>query len=204
MNRPVKHQQREVKYILISAQAGGATPIAAALTTTAPLVQLLNGMQRGTLVQQRIADKCNMLQYVFKGQLFTAPGYAGDGFAIRIMVVADREANGTILSLSDLFGSNTPGTQAMLNFNNRNIVRKYTIFADRRFVLGGTNSNIPTYVQLEMDVPLKNIETGYERGNAGTVADIDTNAIYLIAICDNSTANQNYLTGESVLYFDDE
>jgi hypothetical protein len=204
MGRPVKHPQREVKYVLISAQAGGATPFAAAITTAAPLVQLLNGMQRGTLVQQRIADKCNMLQYIFKGQLFTAPNATGSGFAIRVMVIADREANGTTLALSDLFGSSTPGSQALLNFNNRNIARKYTIFADKRFILGGTITNLPTYVQLEMDVSLRNLETGYERGNAGTVADIDTNAIYLVAICDNAVASQNYLTGESVLYFDDE
>lgn len=205
MGRPVKHRQREVKYLINSTQGGAGSPLAVAVTTATPLVLLLNAMVRGTNVQQRVADKANMLQFIFKGQLFTSPAsYAGSGFAFRVLVVADREANGSTLSVSDLFGTTTPGTQALYNINNRNIARKYHIFADKRFPIGGTVSNLPSYVQLEMDISLKGIETGYERGNTGTITDIDTNALYLICICDNATASQDYITGEYITYFDDE
>jgi len=198
---------KERKYILASAQGGSALGAynSGAVYAANPSILLVNNMARGTTVQTRIGDQALFKRLFLQGTINASNQITANYSTLRMVVLVDLEANGTLVTLADVFGTSNPLVNAVFNFNNRNFDRKFRVLHDEWWTLGG-NCGGGQFPQRNVKIDLRlNVPTGYQRGNAGSIADIDTGAIYLIWISDASaTGTQLYMTAEGFTEFTDE
>lgn len=154
---------------------------------TTGAVTLLNGMVRGLDASaNRIGRKIFTRQILIRGECATnsantsiAP-FAGAQLA-RIIVVYDKDANGATPAVTDILS--TANARSQFNLNNRD---RFRILYDKTANFGasqGTNSLYANACQQLIDINMSvNLPTIYNSGNAGTSADINHGAIYLVTV----------------------
>lgn len=136
-------------------------------------VTLLNGCQQGDDIGNREGRQIQMRSIELKLHTY---GTAGTGIdqIHRILLVLDKNPNGVAPAIADIITANTSGLR---NLNNR---KRFKILMDKRLVINasgepGTNKVIKKYKQCAYT-------TQYNAGNAGTIADINNGAIFLVTI----------------------
>jgi len=142
------------------------------LTSTFGNVILLNGSVRGTNVGERVGRKIVMKSVFIR---LNSIANSNNASQVRYMIIYDRQTSGsTPTSASFVDNSNFCG---MANLGN---AERYVILADEI-----TDSRQSNSVNISSKRYIKcNLETVYT-GNAGTVADINTGALWFMA-CNNS------------------
>lgn len=154
---------------------------------TTGTISLLNGCIQGTDYTQRIGRKIQLKSLYVRGrvQLETAlNGVQISPQMARMMLVVDTQPNGVVFAITDLL--NTAAPESQLNLNNRDrfmiICDKEWVFdpyiiqgtATQSFAVGGrTISPLKKYKKL-------NMETIFNSGNAGTIADMTSGALYMV------------------------
>lgn len=136
---------------------------------------LLNGCIQGTEATQRLGRKITMTSLYVKGALQFAPTGTLGGY-VRIAVVHDKQSNGTAPGITDVFLSNDLNSPNNLTNSDR-----FTKVAD--FESGIVSANGDCVAPIEFYRKLM-LETAYNTGNAGTVADIASGSLYMF-ICNN-------------------
>lgn len=161
--------------------------------STTPYIQLMNGCIQGTDYTQRIGRKIYMNSFYLRGSIrnYDASGPIANTtpcVLARVMVVCDMQPNGTVFAATDLL--NTATSYSQLNLNNRDrfkvLMDKQYTFDPYLFSATASSSFASTVNQIW---PMKkykkiNMESVFNAGNAGTIADINSNAIYLFIITD--------------------
>lgn len=169
----------------------------ASVTNSTPQILLLNGLGEGTDEVNRIGDLCRMLQLDLNFHVQNASTSATPA-VVRILVVQEKTALGGGLQMASLFNSATPQPWDVRNVTTKDNSR-YVVYHDETFILGpavvqaagGTAAVYSGSTPMEQMFSIKkklNFITDYSRGNAGTVADIDTNSLFFVTITDNVTA----------------
>jgi hypothetical protein len=180
------------------------------LTLTTPGIVLLNGVALGTGENARIGRLVThkRLQLDVNLNYFGSIYYQSINY--RVYVFVENTALGSQIAPSQVFVEPTnfrPWTQR--DFTNRNNSRYLCLYDSGCHALacapkasGVTapfgSTGLPYLRNHHIDIPL-NFQTDYSRGTAGTIADIDTNSLYLVVLTDNPTAGDlsmyfNYLT----------
>lgn len=188
----------EIKYKLVGGVNYTITPT--------PTIILLNDIVRGDAVTQRDGDKIKMLKFELNGMLTS-----GNISHIRMMLIADKNPLGTTINFATsgsavgyLFQSSVAGSVQpwqMYNFNNTSINEEFNILYDK------THSLMTTGIFSEI-ISIKktlNIDAEYKGGNAGTVADLSKNALYLVFFAMNNaggTPTTTTIYMDHALYFD--
>lgn len=122
-----------------------------------------------------------------------APGTAAQ--LLRMIIFVDNQPNGAVPVVADLLVSASPASH--LNPNNRD---RFKILCDKEFVLDPyinlNTANAAQYGACNQIKAVKkykklNIETIFNAGTAGTIADINSGAIYMFWIGDQP-ASTNY------------
>lgn len=138
---------------------------------------LLNGLQPGTGASQRIGMKVAIRSLEFKGQVRVTAATGVDQIQ-RYIILLDRQANGAApAALTDFL---TGGVYYSLrNLANR---RRFKAIHDRMFSLNASGEPDSQrcwkfYIKFR-----KPIIVEFNAGNAGTVADIVTNSLYLMSL----------------------
>ncbi len=142
----------------------GATTV-----TTTPLILLISGLARGDDLGDRDGRMVRWKSVSVKLQITMHATPIDD--MIRIMVVIDKQPNETLLVIGDLLLSVTP--QGQKNLSQR---RRFVILKDEVISLSvgeGTTRFFQWYKKIDM-------KTIFDDSDAGTIADIETNAMYLI------------------------
>jgi len=191
----------------ISADAPAA--LNAFLTTAAPLVATLNPLAQGTSNVTRVGSKVRLGRLDLRLFFQTGLGVLANSLQVRVVVVRDAAAEGVITTTGEVFTNATPGVRAPQNMVTVNPSR-YQIMHDW---VSNRNDWVPANFLAATDpvqdclhmvrMPLGFV-TDYSRGNAGTVADIDTNALTVFIVTDNTTADALAVTGSYLLSFTDE
>lgn len=180
-----------------------------AATFAAPGLVLLNGTVRGDTVQDRTGDRINLGKGHLSGVLHTAAVGASTAYDTRLMVILDSQSNGSALTTSILFGSATPDPFTMMNFNNYDFYKRFTVLHDEKLTLfdkftidaGSNFQPLQDSKAIEFGWDCKQFVADYAGGNAGTIADIRSGSIYLVLLVGNTNAvNLNF---DSVQYFTD-
>lgn len=150
---------------------------------------LLNGIQLGSDYNNRIGRKVVFKSVYIRGyganQPQIAPAVALTGSQLyRMIVFVDMQPNGATPALTDILQSATSLSQ--LNLNNRD---RFRVLRDRTFAVGpwllsttATQSYAATanaVFKFEEFIRL-NVETIYNAGNAGTIGDINSGALYML------------------------
>jgi len=184
------------------------------VSITAPFVQLLNGVAQGTSENTRIGrlTKNHWLDIDFSVNV----GAAAVTDVVRFYIVVETTALGSALAPAQFFVDATNfSPYSQRDRTNRNASRYCVLYDSKPFVLGGlsvasgqtapvvTGAGQPAERTFSMHLPL-NFSTDYSRGNAGTVADIDTNSLYLLVVTDTSTGSQVGIGGGFTLCFADD
>lgn len=167
--------------------------------STTSVITLLNGLAPGTTASTRIGRKVSVrrIDYV----LSLASSTTGIQDHICIAVVEDRQPNGGTFNTTDyLTGSSSrvlPNANEFARF--RTIVR-YDVTLAGSSVASGPPSTVPSAIeQLPVTIPVH-----YNAGTAGTISDIQTNALYLFVIGDGaSNATNPFVYGQVRLWYTD-
>jgi len=148
-------------------------PVQGGTAFTAPNApSLLNGLVPGSSASERIGRKITIKSVLIRWQAFLDPASVG-GTPLRIMVFYDKQANAADPAVTDVL-LNNQFTSAN-NLSNRD--RFVTIFDNITEVVS-TQNNFAIAGTLYKSL---NLETMYNAGNAGTIGDISSGSIYIMA-----------------------
>jgi len=145
---------------------------------TTGAIGLLNGCARGDDVNERTGRQICMksLDITFTNQVTPA---TGTDQTQRVMVVLDRQPNAAPLAITDVLIS--VSTLSLTNLDNRN---RFVVLYDKLMYLNATGE-AGAAIAYRKHIPMRNIITQFNNGNAGTIADITTNSVYVISIGGN-------------------
>nr|UOF80974.1 capsid protein [Cressdnaviricota sp.] len=146
------------------------------ITSTATVI-LCNGLAQGTGINQRIGVRVLVKSIQLKINMVRENAATTTLQQVHHTLVYDRQTNGAAPTYADVWGGNTfPGTDLR---NVANTGRFFVIWDNVENIegvnMGGSSSK---FVQFYRKV---NLPVYYNAGNAGTVADIATGGIFLIA-----------------------
>lgn len=137
-------------------------------------VTLLNGLAPGLAINERVGQQVHLMRLEGHGQVQVTPSTGVDQI-VRLIIVRDRQPNGAAPAYNDVMTA--VSTFALPSLNNQ---KRFIILWDRTFQLNASAeafSQIPFAVEIPLDFKVQ-----FNAGTAGTVADINTNALFLLAI----------------------
>lgn len=139
--------------------------------TNGGAILLLNGVQPGTALNQRVGRQIQMrsLKYHLTAAVTSATGVDQ---IHRVLIVRDAQPNGAALAVADVLDG---GQSSQVNISNQ---MRFTILFDERFYLNASGE--PDSARLIDGSIGMNTIVQYNTGVAGTVADIATNSLYMI------------------------
>lgn len=187
----------------------GATALSQLVTSTMAR-QPINAIIAGNGIQNRNGRRIQMKSVRVIGQVvLTQAGTAPTSDFVRVMVVYDRQANGAIYSSADLLQSvdqaGTTGSDVFSGINMSNS-KRFKVLKNEMWSFPVHNGvNVLQQSTQDTDykphcfdwfIPLKGLETQYNTGNAGTIADIQTGSLYILFLSKNAIADSQY----SVVY----
>lgn len=185
-------------------------------SVAAPL--LLNGTTKGTDVYNRIGRRLKIKSINIRGYVVFNGSYAGPApDYMRAAIIYDREPGGALPTWSDIFQDTTNAGAAAglstspLNLNNTD---RFAVLKDWHWsVVGGLlnqatappGQTFPTATEMNIRWFKKlNLDVRYNSGNAGTIADLTTGAMYMVTQGLNSAANHQWdLNFTSRIRFED-
>ncbi len=137
-------------------------------------IALLNGIQRGLDYHERLGRVIHMKSVTLKLFNYATAGTGVDQFQ-RVLVVLDKQSNGTALAIADVLTS-----AAVTSFDNLNYRERFVILHDSTIHCNATGeAGSQRFRKLTIGLGR---EVVFNSGNAGSVADIATNSLYLISI----------------------
>jgi hypothetical protein len=148
------------------------TAVVAAVDTTGA-IQLLNGIEPGTALNQRVGRQITMVKLQYHLQSIVTAATGIDQFH-RLLVVLDKQPNGVALAINSVLDG---GSTSQYNLSNQH---RFVILYDKRFYLNASGE-AGSGIVLDGTIGLSAV-VQYNSGIAGTVADIATNSLYLIAL----------------------
>jgi len=173
------------------------------ITNGSPLALLLNPMLQGDDSGERIGDIVQWVEMDMNFKLFTTNSTNDNSTtqqrSIRCVLVREKPCLGAAISLTSLFGTTTPNTYSLYNHIQRDFGNRFYVLYDKTFVVDGLN--------FEKNVSISNkklrFKTHYNRGNAGTIDDIDTNSVYFLCFTDHNDLVEQYVVGEYQMFYKD-
>jgi len=143
----------------------------------------------GSDMTNRIGRKIQMKSLYIRGVLqreSTAVDTVHDACLCRLIIVYDKQPNGAVPAITDILVTSSSISQ--LNLNNRD---RFQVIKDKQWVLGPywTQSTATTSFAVadRVTYPVKifkklNLETVFNAANGGTIADINTGALFMVTI----------------------
>lgn len=157
--------------------------------STTPVLTLLNGMTQGTTASTRIGRRIGIKSVEWRFNMATSS--ATTWTSNRYMIIVDRQANAAAAAFADIYDVADPSTLR----NISNMTRFQVLFDSQEFTMIGDNSGTgaSSYDSDSLATAHKgylkvNIPVQYNVGTAGTIGDIQTNALYFVTIGNGSTA----------------
>ena len=150
---------------------------------TTEVATLLTGLAPGNGASDRIGTKVDWrsLEIRLRSEATATTGITQ---FCRWMIVLDRQANGVAPTLAQILLA--ASTTAPRNLANR---KRFKIITDKAYHIGGvlngagTGASVPNCRYFKKYLKFRRpITTEYNTGVAGTIADIATNSIYLMAL----------------------
>lgn len=152
-----------------------------AAADTTGTIGLLNGVTLGSDINNRIGRQVELRSIQLRVQSFSTFNTGIDQWN-RALIVYDRQSNGASPAITDVLTAAT--INAVRNLNNR---KRFKILMDKTVYLnaaGETDSGTFYDFYRKLRHPVE-----FNAGNAGIVSDIQSGAIYLIAIGSATAGN---------------
>jgi len=143
---------------------------------------LLNGTTKGDNLGQRDGTTFRVKSVQCRG-VIQRDATGAPHSLWRWILVIDKQPNSAAFGITDVV--NTISPLALRNLNNR---KRFVILADNTYVLSADDGTSSERVFFEYYSKMDMI-TVFNGGNTGLIADIETNALFMIFITDDTTAN---------------
>lgn len=167
-----------------------------------PSVTLLNGCAVGTDYTDRIGRKITMKSIFIRGSLIPQDNSSGPN-TNRMLIVYDKQCNGTAVTTTDVLKTAVPTSQ--INLNNRD---RFIILYDKCWIQAAildtatqSFSGSPTCFKIKLYRKL-NLDTQYS-GTTAAVSSIATGNIYMIWLNENATTAGSIATVSTRIRFTD-
>lgn len=165
---------------------------------------LLNGLQTGTQFNQRIGRKVVLMSWQMRGKICSDQALEfSNGNTVaqnaRIIIFIDNQPNNTVPALTDVL--TVASSNAFINPDYRD---RFKVLADKLFPIGPCviASGAPYYggdqVFIVSDFQKMKVETIYNAGNAGTIGDINTGALYALFVGDQARPGGGVKIGTTI------
>jgi len=177
------NQNKETKF----AQQNQVT-LSSTHTASVPIITLLNGLSQGDTDANRDGDIVLWTNLKIR-MLFNTSGSA----MYKVQIIRQKKARGAAPTLLEMFGSATPSPINYPQMTSQDFYTHFEILYNRELNITSNYSAQTVHTLCEIDLA-PDMRTDYSLGNAGTAADIDTNALYLVIRTDNATAATIYYT----------
>lgn len=182
------------------------------VVATPPALYLLNPVQLGAGFYNRVGSKIELKSVHLRGNirqtLTTTEG------SLRLIVVYDRQPNGTAPALTDILqtrsqtGAATTTSFSEINLDQRDryvMIRDKTWHAPSATYTAGVQTNGPSYpgtdeeFDINLFIPLNNLVTHYKSTTDPiSVADINTGGLYMFCIASASVVEASYTASIAV------
>lgn len=139
------------------------------------VITLLNGCQQGVTATTRLGRYIQLLSLTLRGVVTKAANQTGET-VLRILLIRDSQANGAAPTAADIIQGDTIDGLYNLNYETR-----FEIIYDCMLPFGSVWA---TSLSIDDDIDIK-FPTTFNAGSAGTVADISTNAVYMLTYCNS-------------------
>lgn len=148
------------------------TSIAGAAANTTGNIVLINGCVRGDDIEERDGRQINLRSVELRGKT-SVTEETGVAQRHRILLVLDKNPHGTNPSIDDILKTNS--TLALRNLDNR---KRFKIIMDKTYALNasgevGSGRLFKKYIKMTYN-------TQYNGGTAGTIADIESGALFIV------------------------
>lgn len=158
----------------------------AASSTTAQVVSCLNACLTGTTATTRNGRKIRLKSVLIKAEFYFLSPVQGNS-PFRWLVVYDKQTNGANPAATDILTVDT--IISPMNLTNS---ERFKVLADMHDELSSVSDGV---LSMKRYIPL-NLDTVFNTGTAGTVADIATGGLFLVVYANNlATSGTNY-TGQ--------
>lgn len=185
------------------------TSLAILAVATPPTFNILNAMINGAELHQRVGRKTYAKSLRIRGYINQTA--LGSYDYCRILVVYDAQPNAAFPTIANLLQDANAGaaTTALSGINMTNRAR-FQILRDHPILLPESSaadvlSLVPDTVKnslnIDMFIPLKGLESVYNGTNGGTVADIQSGAIFMVVVSD-ATGTADFVYTSRLRYYD--
>lgn len=207
LEKKVKPMVANWKYVYYPDQQ-----MSSSIYSASPFTLTMNILPTGlTETNQRVGDLIRFNYLDLNLHLFrTLSSLSGASDCVRVLIVREKTALGSALSLNQLFNSATPTPRDTFNVTTRDHHR-YEVYYDKTVLIGPNVSSVaastlsynqasPMECFLHISIPFHFV-TDYSRGTSGSVSDIDTNSLTLVILNDSGTASDLVAYGSFTLKF---
>lgn len=173
---------RDVMYLksVINVEKKFADYTFSAAVSSTENFQLVNGLQQGDTASTREGQSIKI--YSLYVRFYMTINASATTTQIRIFVLMDKQPNGAVPTSGDLLQSNTNILSPLLmGYGSR-----FKIFMDKVYRLDTNKLNLTIKKFFKF-----RFHTKYGSGNAGTVADITKNSLYIMMVSDQATNTPN-------------
>jgi len=178
-------------------------PLASYGCDTTGSITLLNGIADGTLVTQRVGRKVTIRSVQVRGIVYGTDTQSTTGAdtlsnLCRVMLVWDKQANGTVMTFAQPLSATTS-----VSFNNLDNRERFVMLMDKHLAMGpfvynttatqaiGLGDNVQATINKYKRMP-KGACTIFS-GTGATIGDITSGALYLVTIGSRGAANGHTL-----------
>lgn len=170
-NAPVQYKGTKTEKKFLDVSFTLSLPFGAATWVAPAAAQLLNGLTLGSTASQRIGRRVTFRSIYIRGKLVFGAAVTNSCQA-RYLVVYDKQANAALPATTDILLNDDYLSPNNISNNNRFIIvaDKTTASVDAAQV---KNISFKLYRKLML-------ETQFNAGNAGTIADITTGSLFII------------------------
>lgn len=183
-------------------------PVASYSLSTTAAITPLNLIRTGSTFCNRVGRKVEMKSIRITGQVSALRTSINEDY-LRIMIVYDRQTNGTLPAIQDVIqttdqaAANTSTAFSGINLNNRDrfiMLRDTRIPMPQTTITAGVLTNlgfsdpVTTLCNIDMYVKLKNLVTQYKADSSpAVIGDIATGSLLLITLSDSLAGLEGFV-----------
>lgn len=146
---------------------------------------LINEVAEGTGVDQRVGRRIENRTVSFRMNITSPADFSSR--KVRVLVVMDRQPNGTQFTVADLFENATYPADSHYDLSNRN---RFHVYYDKMFMMNPISGTQVSRRVLNFGINFGGQMTTYS-DTGGVIANIATNSIYVVVCGDAPNAGQN-------------
>lgn len=149
------------------------------------LPELINKVAEGTGINQRVGRKIQLGTFSMKYTITSAANFSSA--AMRIMVIYDKQSNGTLFTSTDIFQQSGYPATAYYNLNNRD---RFLVLKDIKLSINPISSSQTSKYTGSFGLNLKMLPSTYNT-TTGIYQAVTTGALFLVIIssADNTGAD---------------